>query len=89
MYINVCVCVNVVSAQCNPAEVSIITPPHRPITPTRTSSEQINSELIMTGRRNMKTMLALLESDMPFDHTEGVFGNRYEGTWGTDFRGVE
>jgi hypothetical protein len=87
MYRNVCVCVNVISAQCITVVVSII-PPQCPITPTRTS-EQINSELIMTGRRDMKTMLALLESDMPFDHTEGVFGNRYEGTWGTDFRGVE
>ena len=43
----------------------------------------------MTDRRDIETMLAQLESDMPFDHTEGLFSNRHPGFFGTDFRGVE
>ena len=39
------------------------------------------------GLRDMKAMLAQLESDGPFDHTEGFFSNRHPGTWGTDFSG--
>ena len=43
------------------------------------------------GRRDMKTMLDLLEADGKFDHTEGLF-SRFtdadpEGFWGTDFLG--
>lgn len=43
----------------------------------------------MSDRRDIETMLAQLESDMPFDHTEGLFSNRHPGFFGTDFRGVE
>ena len=39
------------------------------------------------GLRDMKTMLAQLEADGPFDHTEGFFSNKHPGRWGTDFSG--
>lgn len=44
------------------------------------------------GRRDVKAMLAMLESDGPFDHTEGVFdwfatGRDPDGFWGTDISG--
>jgi hypothetical protein len=39
------------------------------------------------GRRDVKDMLAMLESDGPFDHTEGFFSNENPGLLGTDFLG--
>jgi hypothetical protein len=39
------------------------------------------------GLRDMKTMLAQLEADGPFDHTEGFFSNKHPGRFGTDFFG--
>ena len=39
------------------------------------------------GRRDVKAMLAMLESDGPFDHTEGFFSNENPGLLGTDFLG--
>jgi len=40
------------------------------------------------GLRDMKTMLAQLEADGPFDHTEGLFSNKDpKGLLGTDFLG--
>ena len=44
------------------------------------------------GRRDVKTMLAMLESDGPFDHTEGriswfATGRDPDGKWGTDISG--
>jgi hypothetical protein len=39
------------------------------------------------GLRDMRTMLAQLEADGPFDHTEGFFSNKHPGRWGTDFSG--
>jgi hypothetical protein len=45
------------------------------------------------GRRDVKAMLAMLESDGPFDHTEGwlswfATGRDPDGTWGTDIFGT-
>jgi hypothetical protein len=37
--------------------------------------------------RDMKTMLSQLEADGPLDHTEGFFGDKHPGMWGTDFLG--
>ncbi len=39
------------------------------------------------GRRDVKAMLAMLESDGPFDHTEGFISNENPGILGTDFLG--
>jgi len=40
------------------------------------------------GRRDVKAMLAMLESDGPFDHTEGFLANTDpEGLLGTDILG--
>jgi len=40
------------------------------------------------GLRDMKTMLAQLEANGPFDHTEGLFSNKDpKGLLGTDFLG--
>ena len=39
------------------------------------------------GRRDVKAMLAMLESDGPFDHTEGLLSNENPGLLGTDFLG--
>ena len=44
------------------------------------------------GRRDVKAMLAMLESDGPFDHTEGriswfATGRDPDGIWGTDISG--
>ena len=40
------------------------------------------------GRRDVKAMLAMLESDGPFDHTEGFIANTDpEGLLGTDILG--
>ena len=41
------------------------------------------------GRRDVKAMLAVLESDGPFDHTEGFLSNENPGILGTDFLGYE
>ena len=41
------------------------------------------------GRRDVKAMLAMLESDGPFDHTEGFLSNENPGILGTDFLGYE
>lgn len=44
------------------------------------------------SRRDVKAMVAMLESEGPFDHTEGVFdwfatGRDPNGFWGTDISG--